>query len=242
MCSVTARPEARRPLRVQTVDGAAACRARPPARAPGRPRARAARRTRPSPHRRRTSRRSRRSARWPRAMVSNSAFWNARTVSGSSRSASEVKPVRSANSTVTWRRSASFSGFGAGAGAGAGGGEGGAARALPQRGQNAKAGEGSKPQPLQRMTIASIITPFAVCMSAAGRTFQNRAEPLPTRACARRLGARRSIEAPTAAASRRMPARRNTATAPGASQRSTSPPIKGSVREPRAVLPPTEPR
>ena len=41
------------------------------------------------------------------ASVSNSALWNARTSSGSSRSASAVKPERSAKSTVTWRRSAS---------------------------------------------------------------------------------------------------------------------------------------
>src|SRR5581483_687763 len=42
-----------------------------------------------------------------RASDSNSAFWKARTSSGSSRSDSAVKPVRSAKRTVTCRRSAS---------------------------------------------------------------------------------------------------------------------------------------
>src|SRR2546425_7328246 len=40
-------------------------------------------------------------------MAWNRSFWNARTSSGSERSLSAVKPERSANSTVTGRRSAS---------------------------------------------------------------------------------------------------------------------------------------
>ena len=94
-CSLSARAA------VQHVERA--CRAP----APDRPHGRPARRTPPGRHRPRTSPRSRRSARWPAPSVSNSAFWKARTSSGSSRSASAVKPERSAKSTVTWRRSAS---------------------------------------------------------------------------------------------------------------------------------------
>src|SRR6185295_6498037 len=99
-----------------------------------------------------------------RASDPKSAFWKARTSSGSRRSDSEVKPVRSAKRTVTWRRSASGpsgaagggAGFGAAVGTGGGAAAGagpaagpGAARGAPQRGQNANPGDASKPQPAQ---------------------------------------------------------------------------------------------
>src|SRR6185503_16936686 len=80
--------------------------------------------------------------------VSNRAFWNERTSSGSSRSESVVNPDKSANSTVTGRRSAScdgsagFWGF-----AGLTGVFG--LRAAPQRGQNAKSGSHGKPHAAQ---------------------------------------------------------------------------------------------
>src|SRR3954454_19247371 len=86
------------------------------------------------------------------AIVANSAFWKVRSVSGSSPSANEVKPVRSANTTVTCLRSASWlASLGAGGG-GRGGGDGGltaAARAVPQRGQNANSKSHSNPHDAQ---------------------------------------------------------------------------------------------
>ena len=70
-----------------------------------------------------------------------------------------MKPVRSAKSTVTWRRSASRVGA-AGAGGARAARRRGAAfaspaadRRCPQRGQKAKSGEASKPQPVQIMAL-----------------------------------------------------------------------------------------
>src|SRR5687768_11654042 len=96
-----------------------------------------------------------------RASVSKSAVWKARTTSGSSRSDSAVNPVRSAKSTVTWRRSASRVALAAVGGAGGAGGGAtgavfaspGAANRCPQRGQNAKSGGVPKPQPVQIMVL-----------------------------------------------------------------------------------------
>src|SRR5215510_8481320 len=80
--------------------------------------------------------------------VSNKAFWNDRTSSGSSRSESVVNPDRSANSTVTGRRSASCDGsadfWGVAGVSGVFG-----LRAAPQRGQNAKSGSHAKPHAAQ---------------------------------------------------------------------------------------------
>ena len=70
----------------------------------------------------------------------NSSPCSARTSSGSSVSESAVKPHRSANSTVTGRRSELVSLLGTAA-AGANG--------LPHFGQNAKSAGASKPQPEQ---------------------------------------------------------------------------------------------
>jgi hypothetical protein len=88
-----------------------------------------------------------------RANISNSAFWKARTSSGSSRSANVVNPETSANRTVTCRRSAArwrASGLATGGASRAGVSCLGMAATIgcrrPHRGQKAKAGDSSKPQ------------------------------------------------------------------------------------------------
>src|SRR6266508_2590120 len=144
--------------------------------------------------------RRRRHTRWPRdwssdvcssdlASVSSSALWNARTSSGSSRSASDVKPERSAKRTVTCRRSASRlagGGFSAAAvvpGPSATPQRGQNAKSVshtnpharqargsrrPHRGQNAKPGEASAPQPVQ-VDIACTALLRSGALDAEGR-------------------------------------------------------------------------
>jgi hypothetical protein len=110
--------------------------------------------------------------------ISNSAFWKARTSSGSSSSASAVKPVRSAKTTVTVRRSAGAASTAAGAG-----------MPWPQRGQNAAAGGVVAPQCAQVVVMPSLLA-RACCRTSGGAAMGNRRPGSPLTATRRRPAAR----------------------------------------------------